>query len=168
MKPRLLPAAALVLLPTIVHAQGGADARVTITVQGATALAATGVTRFGTVDNASSRTATIDPGAPTGDQTVAFFVAQGAPNTDIRVTFNSTLDLCHESLGCAQKIVFTSNVAASAGPISNGFHMPSGGSLVRLNEQGNFFFWLGGSIQTAQNQTPGAYSAVFTMRVEAP
>jgi hypothetical protein len=165
MKLRLLPAAAVVLLPGLVHAQG-ADARVTITVQGATALTSTGVTRFGIIDNAGARSATVDPRGLTGDQTTAFFVAQGAPNTDIRVTFSSTLDLCNESLGCGTKLQFTANVAASSGALPASFSLPSG-TIIRLNEQGNFYFWLGGTIQTANNQPPGVYSGLFTLTVES-
>lgn len=166
MKVRLLPAAAVVLLPGLVHAQG-ADARVTITVQGATALAATGVTRFGTIDNAASRSPTIDPKAPSGDQTVTVFTAQGAPNGSIIVTFSPTTDLCHESLGCGTKIVFTPNLFGFRSDPSNGSFFSSSGGQVQLNEQGNFYVWLGGSIQTAANQPPGVYSGLFTMTVEA-
>jgi hypothetical protein len=166
MKRHLLSAAALVLLPAIVHAQD-ANARVTITVQGATALTSSGITSFGTIDNAASRAITIDPRSPLQpDQAMALLTAQGAPNTNVVVTYDATTDLCHESLGCGMKIVFTPRVFGSQGTLPAASPI-SVGQTVPLNAQGNFFFWLGGSIQTAVNQIPGAYSGVFNMRVES-
>jgi hypothetical protein len=170
MKRRLLPAVALVLLlPTAVHTQQAAAA-VNIHLEGGSVtLTSSGATSFGSFVNHVAHTLAIDPRAPTGDQSVASFTANGVGSLDIIVNFDGTVDLCH-STGCNQKIAFTPRVAASS---TGSFCCPSGteittGATVKLNASGNHYFRLGGNVTTTAGLPPGVYSGLFHMRVAYP
>jgi hypothetical protein len=166
MKRCFFPAVALALLPTVASPQG-ATAPVTVTVQSDVTLTRTGTTSFGTVGN-TARTITIDPTSPAPDQSTALFTAAGTSNANVIVNFDATTDLCHEASGCGEKVVFTSHVKGSAdgpNPFSARFADVPNGGTVRLNPDGNHYFLLGGSIQTAAGQPAGVYSGVFSMRV---
>jgi hypothetical protein len=165
MKRSLLPAVALALLPTAVHAQG-ATAPVTVTVQTDATLTRSGMTTFGTIGS-SARTVTIDPRSPAPDQSTAMFTAAGTPNANVVVTFDATTDLCHETSGCAQKIVFTPHVIEGQQTYWQGCCSTdvANDGVVRLNPDGTRYFWLGGKITTTANQPTGLYSGLFTMRI---
>ncbi|MFN2567967.1 MAG: DUF4402 domain-containing protein [Gemmatimonadaceae bacterium] len=163
MKQRLLAAAVLALLPVAAHAQP-ATTPVKVNIQSDVSLTRTGSTDFGTVGNNDAQTFTINPAGPALDQSTAKFVADGEANANIVVTFDATVALCHETLGCGTSITFTSNVGhvdvdnqPSAQP-----NLASG-STVRLNSVGKYYFWLGGSIDVAAGQNTGRYEGTFTM-----
>jgi hypothetical protein len=166
MKRCLLTAAALALLPTVVHAQG-ATTPVTVSIQGDASLIRTGTTSFGTIGN-GARTVTINPVAPNLDQTTAQFTASGSPHAQISVTFDASVMLCPEPPGCEQGIPFTADVSHhDIEQYPQGWSSPglATGTAVALNAQGHRFFWLGGSIAVAANQPIGVYKGDFTMRV---
>jgi hypothetical protein len=163
MKRRLLPAVALALLPVVVHAQGAA-VQVGVNIHGAATLTRTGQTWFGTVAGNGARTVTVDPRSPGLDQSVAFFTAHGGANADIVVTFDATTDLCQEVSSCAEKIVFTPHVVAD-GCFCGAQEDITSGTTVTLNASGQYYLWLGGRIQVSANQSPGAYTGLFSMRV---
>jgi hypothetical protein len=162
MTRRLLTALVFALLPTVVHAQG-ATTPVTVTVHSGLTLITEGITSFGMVDNNVTRVLTINPVGPAYDQTTTSFIASGVPSADLVVTFDATTDLCHQVLGCAQKIVFTPHVMAwapceSCAPIDF-----SSGGTVRLDALGKSLLTLGGSIQIVANQPAGVYTGLFNM-----
>jgi hypothetical protein len=163
MKRSLLAAVALAL-PTAAHSQGSAQAPVEINIQTTATLTRTGITSFGTVGNAA-RTLTINPKLPATDQSTALFTATGDVGANIMVSFDATLELCHETLGCAQKFVFTPRV------VTHNVQSPStaadfiNGSVVTINTLGKHYFWLGGSVDVLNGAPTGRYSGMLTMSV---
>jgi hypothetical protein len=169
MNKLLLAGAALLSLPAVVGAQPTAP--VQVTVMGQVQLTRTGITDFGTVGT-RGETYVINPAAPTGAQQTALFTATGAPLATIAVSWDPTLDLCHETAGCGTKLVFSPNLAAttsqcsSCGPRQDfSITIPSGGS-AQLDQWGLHFFFLGGSVTVNASQTPGLYSGMFTLIAE--
>jgi hypothetical protein len=163
MKRSLLAAVALAL-PTAAHSQGSAQAPVEINIQTNATLTRTGVTSFGNVGN-SGRTVTINSKSPATDQSTAMFVASGDAGTNIMVSFDATLDLCHETLGCAQKFVFTPRVVAFNSQSQTAAADFNNGSVVALSTSGKYYFWLGGSVTVLSGAPTGLYSAMLTMSV---
>ncbi len=158
---RVLAAAALGLLPVALGAQP-ASVPVQVSVLGAVQLTPAGVTDFGPVPN-QAQTKTINPAQPTGAQQTASFTASGTAGATIVVTFNPSLDLCHETAGCGTPIAFTADLSHHIN-CHQGFSTSiASGSTAVLNSSGQACFWLGGSITVAENPTPGVYSALFTL-----
>lgn len=158
---RVLAAAALGLLPVALAAQP-ASVPVQVNVLGAVQLTPAGVTDFGPVPN-EAQTKTINPAQPTGAQQTASFTASGTAGATIVVTFNPTLDLCHETAGCGTPIAFTADLSHHVNCVqSSSASIASGGTAV-LNSGGEACFWLGGSVTVPANPTTGVYSALFTL-----
>ena len=160
---RVLAAAAIGLIPVAASGQP-ASATVQVSVVGAVQLTSTGVTDFGPVPN-QAQTKTINPAQPTGAQQTASFTATGSAGATIIVTYNATLDLCHQTAGCGTKIVFTPDLSHVAFPGSQFFSTPiaSGGSAQLNSPPGEHYFYLGGSISVPASPTPGIYSGIFTL-----
>ena len=165
----LVAGAALLSLPAVVGAQPTAP--VQVSVMGQVQLTRTGITDFGPVGT-RGETYVIRPAAPTGAQQTAQFTATGSPGATVVVSWNPTLDLCHETAGCGTKVVFSPALTAAAsqccpspprqdlsGDVSNG-----GSGL--LDQWGVHYFYLGGSVTVNAGQMPGLYSGMFTLVAE--
>jgi hypothetical protein len=165
MKRRLLPAAALALLPAVVHAQATAPVQVTVLTE--VQLTRTGTTDFGPVGTLG-QTYTINPRVPSGAQQTALFTAKGVAGASIVVSWASTLDLCHETAGCGTKLVFTPDLSSLGSFSCFGCNQSTSTVLTNpsklpLNSDGEHYIWLGGSVAVNAGQTPGVYTGVFTL-----
>jgi hypothetical protein len=165
MKRHLLTAMALALLPATGHAQS-ASASVKARVFSDVTLTPYGHTDFGTVGNSEAKTHTINPNSPGPEQSTAKFVADGEKNEEVKVTFDATVTLCHETSGCGTSLTFTSNVAHLDGDAQCcGPSNLLSGSTVRLSADGKYYFWLGGKIDVPAGQLTGRYEGTFTITV---
>lgn len=167
MRQHLLMAMAMALVPPAVSAQSStpvsATADVRANVLSPLTLTHVGTTDFGHFDGVA-HVETIDPVNP-GTKSTAQFTASGSPNISIVVSFDASVPICVQSGGCdVASMTFTPNVARSQ-TNSQATATPglASGTAVPLNETGNGYFWLGGSLQVSANQRPGQYSGTFTL-----
>ena len=103
----------------------------------------------------------IDPvTSPNAGKMVAF----GTPNSDIRISYQQTLELTHTQ--GAETLTFTYQVA--------GNRQEDQGTAERLdidnrdfsfNEKGEFFLWIGGTVNIS-TATPGNYQGEFTLEID--
>jgi hypothetical protein len=161
MNRHLLAVAALALLPAVTSAQNTAP--VQIGVLSEVQLNRFGITDFGPVASQVARTYTIDPKAPTVTQRTAQFDASGAVGATIQVSWNATLNLCHETQ-TAVCLVFTPSISGgdSFTGQANSALLTSGSNVV-LDGFGQFHFFLGGSVIVNENPTPGLYRGDFML-----
>ena len=145
-----------------ISAQTTANADVNATITTDLSVVTTGATDFGTIGNATS-TVSVNPGALGPGQSAATIAVAGSAAASVQVSATSTT-LTATGGGT---IPFTSSLYVSA----TGANDPSGAMIwgssasITLTAAGDYYLWLGGSINVSANQQPGAYSGTVTVSV---
>ncbi len=134
----------------------GLSIPVTATLTGTVSLSAAGALNFGAVvagaTPAPSLSAQTNTSAPE-------FTATGTRAAST-VTYSSSLSLA----GPGTPLTFTPSLFGSSTNTQSGSASIASGAA--LNKAGNFYFWLGGSLNAIPSgQTPGSYSGTFILRL---
>jgi hypothetical protein len=126
-------------------------------------LAVSNTLDFGSVV-AGTTPAAINPNTATG---IPFYTATGNGGDKLTVTYSSSISLT----GPGTPLTFTPNLVgssnsgsqSSATSVANNSTVTLSGST---GNAGNYYFWLGGALSAIpSNQTPGAYTGTFILRV---
>lgn len=157
MKPLILVTLIISGLAETAGAQVQATATLAATVEQDLQLTSTGETNFGRIGN-FAHTETIDPTAPTADQTTAQFSATSSN----AVVYTCPTEVRLTGPG-ASSMTFTTRMSShTAADRQATSGLNSCAEAFLINEP-TVFFWLGGDLKVLSNQEPGSYSGVFTL-----
>lgn len=103
-----------------------------------------------------------DPAA--ADSGPGYIVAKGIPNAEFQITFSRVVEMRHVT----ENVSVTINYMMSHHPTdqqASSTYILESSARFRLNDQGEYHFWLGGRLSLA-GAIDGEYDGEFTLEVE--
>jgi len=165
MKKSMLVAAMVLGLAGLSFAQSSVSPQITIGANIVSALTVTTKSNmtFGNV-GAGTGAVTLNPQALASGQTAGSFVVNGNLATPVTVTYSAPADL---SDGSGHTVAWTATnlIGFNQGTVGSATGVASNTQVTLDATSGNYYFWLGGSINVINGQTPGNYTTTFTLNV---
>jgi len=102
---------------------------------------------------------------PNSSPSAGLMTINGEPAMNVTINYTPAVQLIHNGQG-GTTISFVPNVVgATASTMQQSASPLPSGSTLNLGTNGNFCFWLGGSVFIPPGQAPGTYTGVFDITI---